>query len=104
GTGNYSSLARIGITLSREGRYELDEDDLNTALNDDFDAVAELIAGDNGIAKALDDKLDSFLQSDGIIAAVNDTLDSQLKDIAEQRTALDLRIESVEARLRKQFT
>lgn len=104
GTGNYSSLARIGITLSREGRYELDEDALTDALNDDFDAVAELIAGDSGIADELDDKLDSFLQSGGVISSINATLESQLKDIEEQRSALNLRIESVESRLRKQFT
>ncbi|MCG8670715.1 MAG: flagellar filament capping protein FliD [Pseudomonadales bacterium] len=104
GTGNYSSLATIGITLSQDGEYELDEDMLDTALNSDFDAVSELIAGDSGIASQLDDKLESFLQSGGIISSINDTLESQLTDISEQRTALDLRIESVEERLRKQFT
>lgn len=104
GTGSYTTLASVGIQSTREGEFELDEDALDAALNDDFDAVAELIAGDNGVANQLEDKLDSFLQSGGVISSINDTLEKQLTDIDEQRVALDLRIDSVEQRLRKQFT
>lgn len=104
GTDIYSTLASIGIERTREGDFELNDDVLDEALNTNFDEVAELIAGDNGIAGQLEDKLDSFLQSGGIISSVNNTFDSQLTDIQEQREALDRRIDSVEKRLRQQFT
>lgn len=104
GTDDYTTLASIGISITREGEYQLDTDILSQALSQDFDAVAELVAGDNGIANQLDDQLDSFLQSGGVISSREATFDVQLKDIAEQRVDLTQRIESVELRLRRQFT
>lgn len=104
GTGDYTTLASIGISITREGDYELDDSILSDALEADFDAVSELIAGENGVVNGLDDDLDSFLQTGGIISSRNDTFEAQLKDISEQRVNLELRIESVEKRLRQQFT
>ena len=66
--------------------------------------MAELLAGDGGIIKNLDDKLDSFLSSDGVIASRNSTFLEQLKDIDAQREKLELRIESFEKRIRLQYT
>lgn len=103
-TSVFSSLASIGITTQRDGSLALDSDKLNTALNSNFDDVAELLAGEGGIIKQLDDKLDSFLSSDGILASRNATFQNQLKDISEQREKLDLRIESFEQRIRLQYT
>ena len=104
GTGSFSTLASIGITISREGVYELDSEKLASALNSNFDEVSELIAGENGIAKRLNDQLSESVGSGGVLSAKNATLEAQLKDIADQRADLELRLESVEERLRNQFT
>jgi flagellar hook-associated protein 2 len=106
GTANYTGLSRIGITLKEEGegRLELDSSTLSSALNDDFDAVANLISGTEGIMTTLDSEIDAFVESGGILAARDATFKTQLEDIEEQREALELRISSVEERLRQQFT
>lgn len=101
---SFSTLASIGITTQRDGSLGLDSSKLSTALLSNFDDVADLLAGDNGIVKVLDDKLDGFLKSDGIIASRNTTFLAQLKDIDKQREKLDLRIESFEERIRLQYT
>ena len=103
-SGSFKSLAEIGITTQRDGTLALDSTKLDKALNSNFDNVAELLGGDNGIAKTLDDKLDTFLRSDGVIASRNTTFLNQLKDIDKQREKLNLRMESFEARIRKQYT
>lgn len=100
----FSSLASIGITTQRDGSLALDGDKLSSALSSNFDDVAELLAGDVGIIKNLDDKLDSFLSSDGILASRNATFLDQLKDIDAQREKLELRVESFEKRIRLQYT
>lgn len=100
----FSSLASIGITTQRDGSLALNSDKLTTALNSNFDDVAELLAGDDGIIKSLNKKLDSFLSSDGILASRNKTFLSQLEDIDAQREKLELRIESFEKRIRLQYT
>ncbi len=103
-TSSYSSLASIGITTQRDGSLALDSEKLNSALNKNFDDVADLLAGDKGIVKTIDDKLEAFLRSDGLLASRNKTFLSQLKDIDEQRLNLNRRVESFEERIRKQYT
>ncbi len=100
----FNTLASIGITTQRDGSLALDSDKLSSALNSNFDDVAELLAGDDGIAKVLDDKLESFLRSDGILSSRNTTLQAQLDEIDNQREKLNLRISSFEERIRLQYT
>jgi len=100
----YNSLASIGITTQRDGTMAIDSAKLDDALNNNFDQVANLLAGDNGIAKSLDSTLDSFLKTGGLISTRNQTFLSQLTDIDEQRTKLDDHIKSYETRLRAQYT
>ena len=104
GNGAFTSLAAIGVTTQRDGSLALDSTKFNSALNSNFDDVADMLAGDNGIVKSLDDRLESFLRSDGVIASRNSTFQTQLKDISDQREQLALRMESFEARLRLQYT
>lgn len=101
---SFNTLASIGITTQRDGSLKLDSSKLNTALASNFDDVANLLGGEGGIFKQLDDKVDGFLRSDGLIASRNSTFMSQLQDIDSQRERLDLRIESITARIRKQYT
>ena len=103
-TSGFSTLASIGITTQRDGSLALDSTKLGSALNSNFDDVAELLAGDDGIAKVLDDKLEGFLRSDGILSSRNKTLQSQLDEIDKQREKLNLRINSFEERIRLQYT
>lgn len=103
-SGNFNSLASLGITTQRDGKLQLDSTKLNNALATNFDDVAQLLGGTNGIFKNLDGKLRDFLRSDGIIASRNKTFLSQLKDIDVQREKLNLRITSFEERIRLQYS
>ena len=57
-----------------------------------------------GVAGQLDALLDSFLQSDGFIASREEGLNESLDDISDDRSRLDDRIASLEARLIRQFS
>ncbi len=100
----YTSLARIGITVGEEGELKLDSTVLSKALDEEFDEVANLIAGDDGVAKNMDVVLNQFLKSGGVIPTRETTFKAQLVDITEQRAALADRLTSVEERLRRQFS
>ena len=58
----------------------------------------------NGISKAIDSLLSSFVDTNGLISSREEGFKSQLEKISEERVALDLRISSLEARLVKQFS
>jgi len=57
-----------------------------------------------GYADQLGSVLTDMLASDGIFSSVTDGLNDQIKDIGDDRDALDRRMISFEERLRKQFT
>lgn len=57
-----------------------------------------------GLGFSIDDIVNNFLGSGGLIASREDGLNDALEDIAEQRVNLNEHLESLEARLIKQFT
>ena len=56
-----------------------------------------------GLGFSIDDILNNFLGSGGLIASREDGLNGTLEDIADQRVNLNVRLESLESRLIKQF-
>ena len=57
-----------------------------------------------GVIEELETLLDGYLESGGVISAREDGLNESLSDIQDERDALDLRMEAVEARLVAQFS
>jgi len=57
-----------------------------------------------GIASKLDGLLEKFLSSSGQLTARTDSIQSQIDSISEERLELNLRVDSIEARYKKQFT
>jgi len=57
-----------------------------------------------GVGDQLVDKLNSFLEFEGIIGAKETGLNDQLVEIAKEREQLDFRVENLRTRLAKQFT
>ena len=56
-----------------------------------------------GIADQLDSLIGQFLKSDSLIDARTDGLSSRIEQVNEKRTALDKKLDTLEARLYKQF-
>jgi flagellar hook-associated protein 2 len=103
-TGDYSVLASVGITTTATGALELDTAKLQKALDSDPDAVAQLFGSENGVAARLFAQVDARLASSGDLESRNTSLKRDLDQIADDKEALALRMEQVEARYRKQFT
>lgn len=103
-TGAFKSLVSLGITTQRDGTLKLDSGKLDTALNTNFDDVANLLAGDNGVIKKLDGAINDFVKTGGLISNRNNTFLKQLKEIDNQKERLDMRMTSLQERLRAQFS
>lgn len=114
----YKTLASIGIATQQDGTLELDEDALKTALEDAPDDVTNLFETDaGGFGDALKDLVDRYastssssvdatgkvIEPGGVLTnrqnAIGDVIDSIQKDIDD----FDTRMDSYEARLKKQF-
>lgn len=107
GLGSTSRLSELGITMQREGGLAIDSTKLDAALRDPTRDVAAFFTGNGsvkGFAETISAGLAGYVDSDGLINGRTDGISASIKSIGTQRTALNLRMESIEARYRAQFT
>jgi flagellar hook-associated protein 2 len=103
-TGDYKTLASIGITRQTDGTLKADTSKLDQALNNDRTSVAKVFGGDNGVAARLSTDLTNFLKDGGAIDARTDSLNTTLKKVQDDNDALDARMLVLQQRYTKQYT
>lgn len=103
-TGDYQTLASVGITTNKDGTLTLDSTKLQNALKTDFSGVSAIFSSDNGVAARLYTKASDRLANTAELANRNKGLDTQTKQLKKESVALEVRLAQIEARYRKQFT
>lgn len=98
------ALAELGITTQKDGTLKIDDAALGTALDTKFDKVADYLTGSSGLMGRLESNVGAYLKTDGVFDQRTKALQGTLTNIDEQRAALDLRIEKVQARLVAQYS
>jgi flagellar hook-associated protein 2 len=101
-SGDYNSLASIGLVRKLDGKLELNATKFDAALN--LDAVSKVFASDNGIAKRLDKYLESQLATGASFDFRNTSIQNGLKAVQKDKENLQVRLATVQARYLKQFT
>ncbi len=96
-------LTDLGISTQKDGTLEIDDDKLDSALADNFDAIGTFFTGDSGLMSRIDERIDGFIKTDGVLEQRMNGLQSTISDIDKQKENLALRIEKVQARLYAQF-
>lgn len=108
GSGTYSYLSQLGISLEVDGTLQIDEDALTSALEDDADAVSQFFLGTDdttGFITQLSSDLDNYLdEDDGLIVAKTDSLESKLVQLEERYEEKQALIDSEMARWTEEFT
>ena len=109
-TGAFSRLSDIGIQMAQGGKLSLNTTKLATAL-EDMDSVKSLFAtksdalgNGGGIAVNFKTLTDSLLSWEGALNTKTDSLEDQLKRNKSDVEKVETRAETVEARLRKQYS
>ena len=99
------SLASIGVSVQKDGSLKIDSDKLTTAL--ESGAAKSLFMGSTGVtglASKIDSMISSVIDEDGLIGNRLDGMEETKKAMNRQRDALNVRMEQIEARYRRQFT
>jgi len=104
GDEGFRALAELGITTQKDGTLKIDDSQLSSALDSDFEAVANYFTGDKGLMVRLEKSVNEYLKTDGVFDQRTKALQSTLSNIDGQREALDLRITKVKERLVAQYT
>lgn len=114
GSGRYSLLSEIGVTVQKDGSLAVDASKLQTAADLNPASIAGLFAGDGtgaagtanagkGYAFQLNKLATDFLGADGTITSRTEGLNQSLKTIAKSKDVLNVRLELTEKRYRAQF-
>lgn len=105
----YSYLGEVGVTIQKDGTMKLDGDalTLKTALETDFNGVAELFGNnDQGYAYRLKALGDDFLEigGQGVIETREDGINDRISAIDTRIDSMGRRLALTEQRLREQFS
>lgn len=108
-----SSLFELGIELNKDGRLEIGTNDfglgsgstrLNDALEDNFDDISSLFNDEtNGIAVRLDDLVEQYSSSSGLISLRERSARDEKDSVETAREALELRMASFEQTVRAKY-
>jgi flagellar hook-associated protein 2 len=99
----YNSLAMIGVTVDKNGVMSLDSAKLNTALSANFQSVSDVFSSADGVATKLASKLSVLLQSGGPIDSQQTSLNQTISKLDDQKDTVNVRYQSVQQALQKQF-
>ena len=96
-------LVDLGITTQKDGTLKIDDEKLGKALESNFDAIAQFVAGDNGLMTRMDKRISGYVETGGVLEQRIKGLTTTTSTIDTQREALIRRTGQIEARLFKQF-
>lgn len=102
-TGNYQSLASIGVTTNKDGTLALDSDKLTKALNTDYDGIGKLFASDDGVAARLSTSLTARLADTSELNQRTKALNTKSVSLQNDQADLETRMQQVTARYNAQF-
>jgi flagellar hook-associated protein 2 len=101
--GGINSLASIGITANTQGTYDTNSNTLSNALSSNLTAVGNLLGGTTGIASKIDTLIGGYTKPGGLLATINQGLQSGLKSVAAEQTQLNAQLATYSATLTTQY-
>ena len=95
----------LGFTFDRFGTLSIDETRFNEAQENGLEQFITAFAQtETGFAQRMEDILDEFTRSGGIIDTREDGIDARDRALVNQIERMEYRLEQTEVRLRRQFT
>jgi len=106
--GSFKVLSQLGISTQQDGSINLNEATLDEALQNDFDGVVTLLAGDDDSPGVMKNFNTALLQltgaSSGLYAEKQDRYDSAVSRIDDQILRMEPLMDKKEATLRARFS
>lgn len=101
---NINYLFQIGLTFDRDGVLSFDGEKFDEQIGNNIGEIQNLFTNaDTGFISALENVLESYTDSDGILSNRTEGLNAEKTSIDDDIERLELRLESTEARLRSRF-
>ena len=109
GTGTYSTLGSVGLSLQKDGKLALDSTKLTAAVAADPAALTKLFAGDSsgttGVMNSLSKAIKTYNQSGtGLLTQHQSDLQSRVKTLGTNIVREQSRLDRYQTTLQKQFS
>jgi flagellar hook-associated protein 2 len=109
GTGKYTSLGTVGLSLQKDGTLALDQTKLKAALTDDPSAVSKIFAGDGtgttGVMGSLSKAIKSYNQTGtGLLVMHKNDLQTRATSMTDSINREQDRLDRYQTLLQKQFS
>jgi flagellar hook-associated protein 2 len=99
-----SSLSDLGISAdANTGALDTNATTLTDALTSSLSGVGSLLGGANGIVTQIDNLVTQYTQAGGLLATINQGLQTGLTNVATQQTALNAELATYSATLTTQY-
>ncbi len=93
----------MGLEFEKDGTLSLNSTDFKTALEENYSSVVELFSGENGLITQLDDVVNDYTKTAGILDGRLDSLTATLSNISYQEEKNTATMEKYEASLRARY-
>jgi flagellar hook-associated protein 2 len=102
--GGIESLSDLGITADAStGGMDSNATTLANALASNLSSVASLLGGTSGIATQINSLVNQYTQAGGLLASINDGLQTGLQNMSTQQTQLNAELATYSATLTTQY-
>lgn len=102
---SYSYMAQLGITFSKDGTLSLDTSTFQNALSTNFSQVVSAFTDvKEGFAQRLSQTATAMMNTNGLLSARIDGLNTSLTNIGDDITREETRLSNVSATYRAQFS
>jgi flagellar hook-associated protein 2 len=88
GAAGVKSLTGLGITANANGTYDTNSTTLSNALTANLASIGTLLGGTNGIATKIDNLINGYTKTGGLLATINQGLQTSLSNVAKEQAAL----------------
>jgi flagellar hook-associated protein 2 len=88
GSAGVKSLTDLGITANANGTYDTNSTTLSNALTGSLASVGALLGGTSGIATQLDNLINGYTKTGGLLDTINQGLQTSLSNVAKEQAAL----------------
>ncbi|WP_412705268.1 Flagellar cap protein [Aeromonas rivipollensis] len=99
----YSTIFEMGIKMDNKGQLSLDKEKFGEVVDKNFDQVAGLFGGEDGLAAKLTTGLKEYTKTGGLLAQRTDTLNADLRSLSQKQATTNEQLVKYEAALRAQY-
>ncbi|MFM5557389.1 flagellar filament capping protein FliD [Aeromonas rivipollensis] len=99
----FDTIFQLGVKMDNKGVLSLDSEKFDEALDKNFEQVVAIFGGENGVASKLATSLEDYSKTGGLLAQREDSLNSDLRTLAQKESDASAQLVKYEASLRARY-